>query len=703
MKNKILTGLLLLSSVAAIAQQPRTQGQFRELFAGPGTGSRSVWLDSLETWRRTEKARIDYNDHRYRRPGAEWVKKTFVFAQMMAHDRYFYDPIKGTYTVDRYLNDLIQRYGGLDGVLVWPTYPNIGVDNRNQLDFLAGMPGGINGVKRMIADFHKRGVKVFFPIMIWDNGTRKLDHSMAVALVKQMKEIGADGLNGDTMSGVTEDYNNAADSIGYPLSFQPELSIRNIKAIEWNDLSWGYFWPYQKTPGVSVYKWLEPKHQVNITNRWAIDKTDDLQYALFNGVGINTWENIWGIWNQYGDRYAEVVKRISNLYRIFPDNWSDPAWEPYIPTQQQGVYASRFGGSKGTIYTFINRDSIPRHGVQILVPAVPNARYFDCWNAKEIKPVIADGIAKLAFPIEQNGYGAILVTVSADDKLISKIVSSKEKPLLQSLSAEWKPLQQSMVAILPTKKATVAPPGMMAIPATSSYLFESVGVMIEGKELPEGLGIQHLWETHAERSQKHTMAIPSFYIDKYPVTNAQYAAFIKATAYHPKDDHNFLKDWINGSYPKGWEGKPVTWVSLEDARAYAAWAGKRLPHEWEWQYAAQGTDGRLFPWGEKDSTRMPLQEHNRESRPPSGVSDFPQGASPFGVEDMVGNIWHWTDEYTDEHTRAAVLKGTGYFRAQGSRWYFPPAYELNKYGKYLLMSPGLDRSGTIGFRCVVDK
>ncbi|MCW3087065.1 MAG: hypothetical protein JWQ78_451 [Sediminibacterium sp.] len=711
MKNNIVTVVFLLVMHTAQAQpavqptpgRPTTQGQFRELFAGPAEGvSRITWLDSLKAWRISEKQKIGYNDRHYTRPGSEWVKQTFVFAQMMSHDRYFYDPVKGVYTVDRYLDDLIKRYGGLDGVLVWPTYPNIGVDNRNQLDLLAGMPGGINGVKKMIADFHRRGVKVFFPIMVWDNGTRKLDHSMAVALVKMMKEIGADGLNGDTMSGVSEDYANAADSLGFSLSFQPELSIRNIKGVEWNDLSWGYFWPYQKKPGVSVYKWMESRHQVNITNRWAVDKTDDLQYALFNGIGINTWENIWGIWNNYSDRYAEAVRRISTIYRTFPDNWSDPDWEPYVPTLQAGVYASEFTGQKGTIYTFINRDSIEKKGGQISLPVRKGARYFDLWSAQEIKAVTGNGVATLSFLIEQNGYGAVFVTESADEKLLQKIVRSKPKPLLQTIPVEWKPLKQEIVAIAPTKKISKAPEGMVAVPAAENYQFESIGVMIEGKELPTALGIQHPWEEHPDRSQKHVMSIPAFYMDRFPVTNAQYFSFVKATGYHPKDDHNFLKDWVNGAYPKGWEDKPVTWVSLEDARAYAAWAGKRLPHEWEWQYAAQGIDGRLYPWGEKDTTRMPLQDHNLTMRAPGSVHDFPQGASPFGVEDMVGNIWQWTDEYRDEHTRAAVLKGTGYFRALGSRWYFPPAYELNKYVKYLLMSPGLDRSGTIGFRCAAD-
>jgi formylglycine-generating enzyme required for sulfatase activity len=199
------------------------------------------------------------------------------------------------------------------------------------------------------------------------------------------------------------------------------------------------------------------------------------------------------------------------------------------------------------------------------------------------------------------------------------------------------------------------------------------------------------------------MNLKSFYIDKYPVTNAEFKRFLDAAHYRPKDDHNFLRDWKNRSYPDGWAGKPVTWVSLDDARAYAQWAGKRLPHEWEWQYAAQGTDGRAYPWGnEWDASRVPVPEKGRDMRPPTNVDAFPQGASPFGVVDMVGNVWQWTDEFVDEHTRAAILKGGSYYQPQGSLWYFPQAYKLTEHGKYLLIAPSKDRAGTLGFRCVAD-
>ena len=167
--------------------------------------------------------------------------------------------------------------------------------------------------------------------------------------------------------------------------------------------------------------------------------------------------------------------------------------------------------------------------------------------------------------------------------------------------------------------------------------------------------------------------------------------------------HNFLRPWTDGNYPTGWARKPVTWVSIEDARAYAEWAGKRLPHEWEWQYAAQGTDGRLYPWGnEEDPSRVPHFDTGRDEPPPDDVDAHPQGASPFGVVDLVGNMWQWTDEYRDEHTRAGILRGGSHYRPTGSDWYFPQARQLNQHGKYLLMAPSLDRSATIGFRCAMD-
>ena len=178
-----------------------------------------------------------------------------------------------------------------------------------------------------------------------------------------------------------------------------------------------------------------------------------------------------------------------------------------------------------------------------------------------------------------------------------------------------KPLKQTIVQSAATRPQATTPDGMILIPASGNYNFETKGVMIEGNELPDAVGVQYPWENHPMRNHQKAMGINAFYIDKYPVTNKQFKHFMQATKHQPKDAHNFLKDWKNNTYPAGWDNKPVTWVSLDDARAYAAWAGKRLPHEWEWQYAAQGTDRRLYPWGPKrDTLKIPPADTSRNMR-----------------------------------------------------------------------------------------
>ncbi len=706
MKRKLCLFFLLSVFATVQAQDPIVTSAWKEVFKGPASADRrDEWLNGMKAWRDKQRKTINYSNSLYTHPKLQWVRHTFIDVQMMAHDRYFYDPTSRKYTVTKYLADLKKRYGGIDAVLIWPTYPNIGVDNRNQYDLTADMPGGRAAVKQMIKDFKANGVKVFFPIMIWDYGTRAIKSKMSEALVKEMKELGADGLNGDTMTGVGDDFYGFAKAENYPLAFQPELSLKDLKMIEWNTLSWGYFWGYEYNLGVSIYKWLEPKHQVNITNRWATNKTDDLQCAFFNGIGYNSWENIWSVWNPIAPRYAEAIRRISSIYHQYPDIWSSADWEPYVKVEHKGVFASKFPEAGKTIYTLVNRDSTDVSGTQMILPHTAGQKYWDLWNGKEITPQIADGKAALNFKIEGYGFGAVMVTKGVASKpaafLAKMAVMSKRE--LKSYSSVWKPIPQKIVSIAKTKPAAKEPVGMVKIPAAKGYQFESVGVMIEGNELPLAVGIQHPWESHPSRSQKHAMDVPSFYIDKYPVTNKQFKAFLAATKYRPADSHNFLNDWIKGNYADGTADVPVTWVSLEDARAYAKWAGKRLPHEWEWQYAAQGTDGRIYPWGNNnDKNNYPPADTARAMRKPTTVTAYPAGISPFGVMDMVGNIWQWTDEYLDEHSRTAILKGSSYFHAQTSGWYFPPALEVNKYGKYLLFAPSIDRARTIGFRCVVD-
>jgi iron(II)-dependent oxidoreductase len=662
-----------------------------------------AWLDGIQRWRDERRIRVGSNDAEYKRLELQWTQSSFIQPQMMVHDRFFYDPVARSYTVDRYLKDVETRYGGIDSVLVWHTYPNIGIDDRNEYDLFADLPGGREGITKFIADFHSRGVRVLFPAMLWDQGTRKEDVPDAQALSRELADVNADGINGDTLEGVPRTFRSASDSLGHPLALEPELGPASDGMLNYNNMTWGY-WKYDFVPTVSRYKWLEPRHMVNISDRWAHNHTDDLQFAFFNGVGFESWENIWGIWNGITPRDAEALRRTATIERGFSKLLVSPRWEPHTPMQQYGVFASKWPGVHSALWTIVNRNSYPESGRQMILPSETGMHYYDLWNGTELKPQPEDGRIVLEFPIEANGFGAILAATSEPEQLpaLMQTMKSLAEKSLANYSQEWTALPQQLVPIAKTAPAKSIPSGMSAIPS-ADFIFRVNGIEIEGTN-DEGVDVQYPGEPSARRYHEMKIHIPGFWIDTFPVTNAQFKAFLDATKYHPADDHNFLKDWHGNNYPDGWGNKPVICVSLEDARAYAAWAGKRLPHEWEWQYAAQGLDGRTYPWGmswEKES--VPTVDMGRSMLPPSDVMAHPKGASPFGVQDLVGNVWQWTDEYTDEHTRAAILRGGSHYQPQGSLWYFPQAYKLSQHGKYLLMAPSLDRSGAIGFRCVLDR
>jgi iron(II)-dependent oxidoreductase len=661
------------------------------------------WLADIRHWREERRIRIGYENSRYDLPALKWTQSSFFQPQMMAEDRYFYDPVAHRYTVDRYLDDLEKRYGGIDAVLIWPTYPNMGIDNRNQHDLIRSMPGGVAGVKQMVADFHRHGVRVLFPMMMWDQGTGAPGKSWPDAIASLMAEIGADGINGDTQDGVPLAFSLAADKIGHPLVFQPEGGPSD-EALAWNVMTWGqYQFPF--VPMVDKYKWLEPRHMVNISDRWKRDKTDDLQFAFFNGVGWESWENVWGIWNGITPRDAEATRRVATMERAVAPFLVSADWEPLAPMLHYGVFSSRWPLGQQTVWTIVNRNEYDVDGPQIEVAAEKGVRYFDLYHGVELTPAKNQaGQYELTFRVEAHGYGALLASPAAPDTGIQTLMA-KMKELsatpLATYSHEWKVLPQQIVPIAAVKPPSGSPADMVKIPE-ADFDFRVSGIEIEGFN-DIGVDVQYPWEDTPRRFHDHPMHVKSFWIDKYPVTNAQFKKFLDASHYHPQDDLNFLREWSNGTYPAGWDNKPVTWVSLEDARAYAGWAGKRLPHEWEWQYAAQGTDGRIYPWGNTwDAAAVPAPDKGRTMRGPDAVDAHPQGASPFGVVDLVGNVWQCTEEFQDEHTRGGIVRGGNYYQPQGSIWYFPQAYKLGEHGKLLMMAPSMDRSGGLGFRCAQD-
>ena len=197
-------------------------------FAGPqDPADAQAWRAGLKVWRTERLIRMRYDGSQYERTELAWTQKVVSQIQLLIWDRSFYDPETGEYTVDRFLADTESRIGPIDAVLIWPVYPNLGVDDCNQFDLLRDLPGGVPAVRQMVDKFHSRGVKVFFPILAWDTGTRDEGAFPWVAISKLLKDINADGINFDTLESIPARFRQASDATDHPLALESHDSLRN--------------------------------------------------------------------------------------------------------------------------------------------------------------------------------------------------------------------------------------------------------------------------------------------------------------------------------------------------------------------------------------------------------------------------------------------------------------------------------------------
>ncbi|MGP8199238.1 MAG: formylglycine-generating enzyme family protein [Limisphaerales bacterium] len=156
-----------------------------------------------------------------------------------------------------------------------------------------------------------------------------------------------------------------------------------------------------------------------------------------------------------------------------------------------------------------------------------------------------------------------------------------------------------------------------------------------------------------EKPQR-SILLDSFFIDKYPVTNRQFLEFMRTSGYEVEGVAHW-GTWARYFSP-GKELHPVVCLSFQDMLAYCDWIGRRLPSEAEWEKAARGKDGRIFPWGnELDPTKcnvMNVRPHASTKGATCPVNLFPQGASPYGCLDMVGNVWEIVQDWFDVPARS---------------------------------------------------
>lgn len=242
----------------------------KQLFHGPSTeAEQPSWLATLRAWRERCTQDIGLNESLFEVPALAWTQHSYVTVQMHPYDLFFYDRTSG-YTVDRWLDDLIARFGGVSSALVWPTYPHLGLDDRNQYDLVRLLPGGAQGVRAVVDKLKQRNVSVLWPYNPWDTATRAEGSTPEVALAQLLLETSGDGFNGDTMADIPERFYLASVAAGRPAALQAEYGA-SWDSLKWTTLGWGeQGWEelHEVAPRVALFKWLQRRRMTSICRRW---------------------------------------------------------------------------------------------------------------------------------------------------------------------------------------------------------------------------------------------------------------------------------------------------------------------------------------------------------------------------------------------------------------------------------------------------
>ncbi len=692
------------------------------------------WLYDLPSFDRTLYDRTDLH----------WIRHAYVMHLIMAWDNWCFDREAGRYQ----LQDFIQRgkslYGGDDVIGIWPTWPTLGLDQRNQWDLFRDMPGGLESLQRQADSCRMAGTRFFVCYNPWDESTRQESHTRGMASL--IAATGADGVVLDTRGESSRELQAAADSVRSGVIMYSEgMAIpKHMPGIVAGRVHNALYYP----PLLNLNKLIMPEFAIfRVAELYLEPIRREFNIAFFNGYGteLNVFHN--GKPGEWMEEQYRYWGRTARLLREHSDNFHVSDWQPLIPTRRDSVYVNAWPLPDKAIFTIFSLVPEGYDGPLIEADTSGGWHYVDLWQHREMFPLNIEEKTYLSLSIDAfpsawlgtNNEGAVSCVGRFRNRLSVELDPQSDRLIVQAPSGSiriWAgaPAYDKQPLELPAGRQVVQlseqfdwyegkfviqmlehgqvadervvtlKPGTPRLVTARQISGRAAGLTDEHMiHVPPGL---FTWQTahgddfvqYPDAYQGKQVKMPSFRIDRHPVTNAQYREFLERSGYRPQDTTHFLRHWERGSIPAGQENFPVVFVSLEDAQAYADWAGKRLPTELEWQYAAQYPDGRAWPWGDAyDSTRC-----NPGNGIPMANGLYPRGASALGIEDLTGHIWQLTaDIYRNASYAYVLLKGGSYFKPEASWWYVQGGPQPLPHRQHLLLvSQGFERNATVGFRCV---
>jgi hypothetical protein len=305
-------------------------------------------------------------------------------------------------------------------MLLWHDYPRMGIDDRDQFDMYEDVPGGLEGLRKMVEKAHMRDVQVFIPYKPWDIMKGRKDHFKQEARIS--KAIGADGVFLDTMSETDKGFREALDAVNPDNVFvsegRPDLAAAQLVTGSWNQSGNAT----NKMPNVDLFRFIIPEHNIHNINRGA-RKRDELIYnALFNGTGFIVWEDIFGEINRYSWNERVLISRYNRIIHENRDAYLTDNPVPLVPDFRDDLYINAFPISEKCVYpTFqLDRENVNRAADDRLIGPFMEVthpqdwHFVDVWNHQVIPVENIDGKSCLTFPEEPTAVMNCIVGMPAN-------------------------------------------------------------------------------------------------------------------------------------------------------------------------------------------------------------------------------------------------------------------------------------------------
>ncbi len=698
----------------------------------------------------------------YKREDLKWIRNSYVMHLVMTWDKAFYD--SGRYTLPEFVERGRKLYGGDDVVGIWPTWPTLGLDQRNQFDMFRDLPGGLAMIRQLADTLRSQGTKFFICYNPWDESTRQQGH--LAGLADLIRQTSADGVVLDTRGESSRELQDAADNVrkGVIMYSEGMAVPGNMPGIVSGRVHNALYYP----PMLNLNKLIKPDFAIfRVTEVYKEPVKREFALAFFNGYATEINQFAAGHPSHEEEQYRYLGKT-TRILRENTHNFTSHDFTPLVNVQRDSIWVNKWSFGDKDIYTAFSL--IPEGFSAPLISVIPDSssHYVDVWNHNEVMPLKQKDASYLtvtthAFDktfLGTNNEGEVgciaklptLLRAAIENDLLT-VTSEREgeiriwagepsyektaftkrgRETLLALSQHFGRYEGKFVIQLFADNILLDEVVRMVVPGTPRLVSEAKptsktpGVPSGMVKIPKGKfrftatnGDEFI--SYPKQNIGRTYDMKTFYMDKFPVTNLDFKKFLEATRYTPSDTTNFLKHWKNNAIAKGEENFPVVNVSWEDAQAYAEWAGKRLPTEIEWQYAAQTSSLNEWPWKQtKPVTRkeevvtetltvtsvvgIDPKHANTGDGKLYPVGKYRQGANAFGLYDLSGCVWQLTNDlYQSGSYRYVIMKGGSYYKPSSSWWYVQGGPRELHYRQFLLrVSQGFERNATVGFRCVKD-